>query len=164
MMANKGLVAQSVADWFLVHVDRDSGDSITHLKLQKLVYYAQAWYLANFNKPLFQEDLEAWAHGPVAPSLWQKYKDRRWDALPPPEEAPAFSDDLNAYLQAVMDNYGKFGAKFLEDMTHKEDPWKKTRGDLAPHARCSKPIPKALMRDFYGKKIKKTWSGPISAN
>lgn len=74
--------ANDVAKWFLSRVDRDSGDSITHLKLQKLVYYAQAWNLAHFGEPLFDEELKAWTHGPVAPSVWHEYKDSRWDALP----------------------------------------------------------------------------------
>jgi uncharacterized phage-associated protein len=152
-----------VADWFLSHVDRASGDSITHLKLQKLVYYAQAWFLANFNKPLFNEDVEAWAHGPVVPSLWSRFKDSRWEALPASPHRP-LGDEIETFLQAVMDAYGKFEAKYLEDMTHQERPWKETRGNIPAHARCTKSIPKELMRDFYGKKIKKSWQGPVRPN
>lgn len=158
------LTAEAVANWFLANVDRPSGDSITHLKLQKLVYYAQAWYLANFNMPLFEEDLEAWAHGPVAPSLWHKYKDRRWAALDAPTTPPNLTPDQTNFLKAVMDVYGKFEAKFLEELTHREAPWKTTRGKLPPYEKCDKLIPKELMRDFYGKKIKKSWSEPVSTN
>lgn len=163
-MAKNQTDAGTIADWFLANVDRESGDSITHLKLQKLVYYAQSWYLANFNKALFGEDVEAWAHGPVAPSLWQQYKDSRWDALPAPEIPPELSTETAAFLRAVMRSYGKFEAKYLEEMTHREDPWKLTRGDLRSYERCSKSIPKELMRDFYGKKIKKSWKGPVASN
>lgn len=49
--------ALNVAKWFIQNVDRESGDDITHLKLQKLVYYAQSWYLANYAKPLFNDEL-----------------------------------------------------------------------------------------------------------
>lgn len=163
-MAVKKIDAAVIADWFLANVDRQSGDSITHLKLQKLVYYAQAWHLANFNKPLFREDLQAWAHGPVAPSLWDRYKDKGWNALPSPGVRPALSAELERFLKKVLVNYGKYEAKFLEDLTHKEQPWKSVRGDLSSYARCTKPIAKEVMRDFYGEKIKKAWAGPVPTN
>ena len=52
--------ALQIADWFAGAIDREAGDSITHLKLQKLVYYAQAWFLALNDKPLFEEEMQAW--------------------------------------------------------------------------------------------------------
>jgi uncharacterized phage-associated protein len=48
----------------------------TQLKLQKLVYYSEAWHLAYFERPLIPEDFEAWVHGPVVRSLWDHYKGR----------------------------------------------------------------------------------------
>ena len=59
-----------IAKWFINATDRDSGDAITHLKVQKLVYYAQGWAMAYLGSPLFEEDIQAWAHGPVVPSVW----------------------------------------------------------------------------------------------
>ncbi|HEU0080276.1 MAG TPA: type II toxin-antitoxin system antitoxin SocA domain-containing protein, partial [Longimicrobiaceae bacterium] len=66
--------ALDVAAWFLNEVDRKSGDSITNLKLQKLVYYAQAWAVTLLGRPLFEEKVEAWAHGPVGDVVYQAYK------------------------------------------------------------------------------------------
>ena len=40
-------------------------ESMTHLKLQKLCYYAQAWYLTIYGQRLFNEEFQAWLHGPV---------------------------------------------------------------------------------------------------
>ena len=154
----------NIADWFLFHVDRCSGSSMTHLKLQKLVYYAQAWSLANFNRTLFDEDVQAWTHGPVSPSVWQQHRESGWSELPPPEAAPALQRPQDAILPMVLAEYGKYDAKFLEDMTHMEAPWKRTRGDLPLEARCTKPIPKILMRDFYAKKIKKVWPKSIATD
>ena len=65
----------SIANFFLSIVDRESGSSITPLKLQKILYYAQGYYLAKENRPLFKEDFEAWAHGPANPGIYDKYKD-----------------------------------------------------------------------------------------
>jgi uncharacterized phage-associated protein len=149
--------ANRVADWFLANVDRASGDSITHLKLQKLVYYAQAWSLANFNKPLFAEDFQAWAHGPVAPSIWTRYKGVQAESLPPAGAPPNLTREQDAVLPEVLKIYGCYEAKFLENMTHNEDPWKTARGDLPRLARCTSIIPKRVMRDYYGEKIGKKW-------
>ena len=56
-----GLSPTDVANWFTCNIDREVGDSITHLKLQKLIYYAQAWSLALKGKTLFEEEIQAWA-------------------------------------------------------------------------------------------------------
>jgi uncharacterized phage-associated protein len=66
--------AQDVAEYFLTLVDDEAGDSLSNLKLQKLVYYAQGFHLALTEKPLFDEAIEAWEHGPVVPGLYHKLK------------------------------------------------------------------------------------------
>lgn len=155
----KPIGAKAVARWLINHADRDAGEAITQLKLQKLVYYADAWFLANFDKPLIQEDFEAWAHGPVVRSLYTKYRDSGWDALPP-ETGPGVPADVADYLEAVFDEYGQYGAKKLEEMTHSEQPWMEARGNLRPEAASSNKISKLLMRNYYGGKIEKD---PIEA-
>ena len=64
---------RDVAEYFLA-LANETGGTITNLKLQKLVYYAQAWHLANFDKPLFDAKFEAWVHGPVIPGLYEEYR------------------------------------------------------------------------------------------
>ena len=66
-----------VADWF-IHFAHEVGDPITNLKLQKLVYYAQAWYLALHGKRLFPAEFQAWVHGPVCHSLYQRFRGYAW--------------------------------------------------------------------------------------
>lgn len=146
--------AREVGRWFLNHADRDAGEALTHLKLQKLIYYAQAWHLANFDRPIFSEDMQAWTHGPVAPTVYEKYRNKGWEALPP-EKAVNFTDDLDDFLKAVFAVYGEYSAKKLEKMTHEEEPWKQTRGSLPDEARCAKPMDKLLIRNFYAKRIGK---------
>lgn len=141
--------ACEVADWFRGAVDRASGDSITHLKLQKLVYYAQAWSLALLGRPLFEEDVRAWAHGPVALSVWHAFKDHGWDALPPPEANPEFDDETTELLRDVLRSYGEHSAKKLEELTHGEDPWLHARGGLPPEAKSHAVIPKEHMAQYY---------------
>ena len=155
-MLSKGKYANpdAIAAWIINNVDRDAGESITHLKLQKLLYYMEAWYLANFDRPLFKENFEAWAHGPVCREVYVKYKGKSWEALGPVKAMP-IPDGLNDFLVAVYDEYGQFSAKKLEKMSHEEDPWKKTRGSLSAEARCDDPISKLLMRNYYAKRLGK---------
>ncbi len=151
--------ADDVANWFINQVDREAGETVTPLALQKLVYFAQAWHLANKGEPLFPEDFQAWAHGPVIRSLFDRFKHLSWEAIPPVAEARPIKGETRRFLRMVYDKYGGFGAKKLEKMTHVNGgPWSRVRGDLAPEARSEKVIPKQLMRDFYGKEIGKAWA------
>jgi len=142
--------AIDIANWIVAGIDRDAGEAITHLKLQKLVYYAQAWSLVLRGEPLFDEDFQAWAHGPVAESVFHAFKDCGWNAIGRPEKVPDLEAGDEAHLREVIDAYGDMSAKQLERMTHAELPWLQARGDLPPEARSSAIIDKALMAEFYG--------------
>lgn len=141
--------AVDVANWILASIDREAGDSITHLKLQKLIYYAQAWSLAIRNRPLFREDFQAWAHGPVVESVYREFREFGWDAIPAPESVPEFDAETEELLSDVLEVYGDFSAKHLEQMTHAERPWVDARGNLPPEARSNAIIPKEAMAKYY---------------
>lgn len=143
--------ASQIAKWLLSAIDRDSGDSITPLKLQKLIYYAQAWSLAlpERARPLFDEEIQAWAHGPVAESVFHEYKHAGWDALPAPDEVPEIAEEDAAHLAEILSVFGEFSAKHLERMTHNEDPWLDARGNLPAEARSNAVISKEHMADYY---------------
>ncbi|MGN6103013.1 MAG: Panacea domain-containing protein [Devosia sp.] len=155
MLAKGVYVSPSlIATWFINEADRDSGEAITHLKVQKLVYYAEAWFLANFDRTLINEDLQAWAHGPVSPTVYAKYRDRGYEALSP-ERPRSLPEGVPDFLSEVYKEYGQFSAKKLEALTHKELPWRVARGKLPPEAKCTTPIDRLIMRNFYGAKIGK---------
>ncbi|EIM25225.1 Panacea domain-containing protein [Microvirga lotononidis] len=144
-----GYTALDIAKWFINSTDRESGDAITHLKVQKLLYYAQGWALAYFEKPLFDEELQAWAHGPVAVSVWEQFKGQGYQSLPEQKVTRRITGDALLLLQSVNERYGIYSAKKLEQMTHGEDPWKETRGDLPPEARCNAIIAKASIKKYF---------------
>lgn len=153
MSIDLGYTAMDVAKWFINATDRESGDAITHLKVQKLIYYAQGWSLATFDRALFREDLEAWVHGPVAPSVWEQFKGYSWESLPLQKITRKVSSDHSSLLSAVNEKYGIFSAKKLEVMTHAELPWTAARGNLPLHARCSTSIKTDDMKKhFLGQK------------
>lgn len=141
--------ALDIAKWFVNATDRTSGDAITHLKVQKLVYYAQGWALANFGTPLFEEDLQAWAHGPVAVSVYNHFRDSKFDAIAPQKVTRRIDDDTADLLAAIHEEYGIYTAKKLERMTHEEAPWLTARGNLPPEARCTNVISKDSMQEYF---------------
>jgi uncharacterized phage-associated protein len=141
--------ALDVAAWFLNEVDRKAGDSITNLKLQKLVYYAQAWAVTLLGRPLFQEKVEAWAHGPVVDVVYQQFKDYGYNGLPRSRRKPGFTDEERVVLEDVLAVYGEHSAKFLEVLTHSEQPWQTAWGDRPPTSRSRREIPLSVMREFY---------------
>lgn len=144
--------AFEIAEWFLCAVDRESGDVITHLKLQKLLYYAQAWSLVLLKKPMFNEEIQAWAHGPVVPEVYRIYSTYKMDNIPAPEDCPeGIEEDYKEVLQEVMQTYGIYEAKYLEKLTHQEEPWKEARNGISLEARCTTPISLKTMQEYYTK-------------
>jgi uncharacterized phage-associated protein len=107
-------------------VDEEAGDSLSNLKLQKLVYYAQGCHLALFGKPLIEEPIEAWEHGPVVPALYRKFKMHAATPIPRPKngiDKAKYTKKVRELLDEVFQVYGQFSASKLRNMTHAEPPW-----------------------------------------
>ncbi len=128
-MESKAMTAQDVADYLLAKVDVEGGDSITNLKLQKLLYYAQGFHLAmHAGEPFFEDKILAWKHGPVVRSVWRRYSKHKWRSIDPPTHyhADKLPPEDQEILDAVYNVYGQFPASKLESMTHEEPPWCET--------------------------------------
>ena len=101
------------------------GGVVDTLKLQKLVYYCQAWHVTAFGAPLHSSKTEAWESGPVARALWPqhrgRYKVRAEDLAAPSTLADEQSADL---VRSVVAYYRPFSGEQLEDMTHQDAPWR----------------------------------------
>lgn len=118
---------------------------VTTTKLQKLVYYAQAWSLAWDGRPLFPDPIEAWKHGPVVRVLYRRHRGQFWI-----HHVDAGSDTALDALQretvdGVLERYGSLTPEVLSELTHAEDPWRDARqqGGRAP------VIGKDAMRAYY---------------
>jgi len=117
--------AIEVARYFLSLTDEDAGELISNLKLQKLLYYAQGFYLALFDEPLFPESIEAWTHGPVVPEVWRHFRDCGSEPIQPEEfNVTLFDDDKREFLKEIYNEFGQYSAWKLREMTHVEPPWK----------------------------------------
>lgn len=143
---------QDIADYF-IWLANYTGSFISNLKLQKLVYYAQAWYLAIHDKPLFDEDFEAWIHGPVIPELYKEYCGFKWKPILKEVEEPKFSEEVRQFLDEVADVYFGLDAYELEQMTRSEAPWIEARGYLPTDASCNEIISKESMREYFKPRV-----------
>jgi len=131
--------------------------SMTAMKLQKLVYYSQAWHLAWTEKPLFYDKIEAWRNGPVVTALYELHKGIF-------ELQPGFFrtklkieglGQLDANEQDVVDRvlqyYGTRDPHWLSQLTHMEDPWKNARAKhgVSDQDRSSEEISHQAMFEYY---------------
>lgn len=123
--------AAQIAKWFLAYNrnEQDNGaDSISNMKLQKLLYYAQGSFLAVTGQPLFDDPIEAWKHGPVVESVYHQYKENGGNGITfeDPFDFSSFTDEEEELLEEVYNVFGQYSAWKLRDMTHAEAPWKET--------------------------------------
>ncbi len=126
----KQYTAQEIAEYYINIANSeviDEGgvcESITNLKLQKILYFAQAAHLSVYNKPLFKEEIEAWKFGPVVPSVYHKYKHLGNKPIEDIYPKLVLTEDLKTFLNSVWTIYGKFSAAELVEITHNHKPWK----------------------------------------
>lgn len=124
--------------------------NISTWKLQKLVYYSQAWHLVWEEKPLFGERIEAWANGPVAPELYSKHRGLFSVSSIDGSDANRITDEEETTIDSVIDFYGKYNGQQLSDLTHAEKPWAKAREGLESQERSGKEITHESMAEYYG--------------
>ncbi len=121
---------------------------VSTMKLQKLVYYAQAWTLAITGECLFPDDIQAWANGPVCWPLFRRHQGvfsvETWDGNP-----CAVGDFEDAIITLVVNKYGPLASAQLSDLSHREAPWRQARGALPDGAYSEAVITPASMRDYY---------------
>ena len=125
---------------------------ITTMKLQKLVYYSQAWNLAWSEEPIFNEDFQAWANGPVCPDLF-RYHHGKFVVDATFLQDVGNPDNLSDYqkdtIDKVLDFYGQKDPSWLSNLTHMERPWKESRNGVAPGEPSSNVISKEIMQQYY---------------
>ncbi len=133
-----------IADWFLAKSE------MTHKKLQKLCYYAQAWCYALKGFRLEDTDFQAWVHGPVSPALWEKFKSFGFDSIRiTGNYENTISPEDEKLLDDVWDTYGDETGNALEALTHRELPWRQARKGYEPGERCTIIISPETMASYY---------------
>lgn len=123
---------------------------MTAMKLQKIVYYAQAWSLVWEERPLFPERIEAWANGPVVPDLYFAHRGEFTVADEPRGRPQHLNADQKQTIDAVLKFYGDKSAAWLSDLTHREAPWRHARQGIPDGVRSNAEITHGAMADYYG--------------
>lgn len=117
-------------------------------KLQKLLYYSQAWQLAWEDRPLFDSRIEAWANGPVVRDVYNRHRGQfavsAWVGDP-----ARLDQDERDTVDVVVAAYGQLSGRQLSHLTHSERPWQEARVGLEPTARSSAEISFDSMKDYY---------------
>ncbi len=139
--------AQDVAKYLIFLASQENKEKeregVTNLKLQKVLYFAQAYYLAKLGKPLFSEKLEAWEYGPVVPNVYHKFKYHRNKPIIIIVDRSTLSEADKEVLKKVWDAFGGYSASRLVDVVHSHTPWKEAS------VSAGKVITHKAIKDYY---------------
>ena len=139
-------LVKDVAALLMEHLEKT-----TTMKLQKLLYYCQGWHLAWDGVPLFEEQIEAWANGPVVRDVYKLHRkqftlDRPWPRGGNPQ---GLDKDERETVEAVLNIYGGWSALQLTRSTHREPPWRNARRGIPPGMPGTEEISQQDMQDFF---------------
>lgn len=158
--------AMDIAQWFLwynemqqreqVQDNYDIYEGLTHLKIQKLLYYAEGVSLAALDQSLFSDKIYAWPHGPVIKNVYDElwsygkseipFDDKQWEKIKKMNE----NSELFGILQTVYDNYAGYTAWQLREKTHVVGgPWQVTVDNKG----MQKEISKDMIKEYFEKNI-----------
>lgn len=123
---------------------------MTAMKLHRLVYYSQAWSLVWDEEALFNEPIHAWANGPVIPAIYKLhrgiFKVSEWPKGDPSRLTPLQQETVDAVLKF----YGHRSSQWLNDLAHRERPWREARRGILPGEPCTRILSLAALAEYYG--------------
>ena len=129
--------------------DNNEREGVTNLKLQKILYFAQAYYLAKLGKPLFADKIEAWEYGPVVPDVYKKFKSYGSDPIISEEDKSSISEEDKENLKTVWSTFGGYSASRLVDISHAHTPWKEA------NISSDKTISHKSLKEYYSPLLNK---------
>lgn len=131
-------------------------NELTEIQIQKLVYYAYCWYIIvnnsnknNISKKLFKERPEAWIHGPVFRTLYNKMKCDKNLFLLDDKYNNSLNDDIKSFLDKIFDVYGKYSGNQLEEIAKSETPWIIARNGLSNKVKSKNKINDIVIYQYY---------------
>ncbi|MFA6552580.1 MAG: type II toxin-antitoxin system antitoxin SocA domain-containing protein [Candidatus Paceibacterota bacterium] len=123
--------------------DNKEREGITNLKLQKVLYFAQAYFLAKLGRPLFSDEIEAWEYGPVVPNIYKKYKSNGSDPIIFEDDKSSLSEEDKEIIKKIWATFGGYSASRLVDITHAHTPWKQA------YQTKTKIISQEALKEYY---------------
>ncbi|TRZ78475.1 DUF4065 domain-containing protein [bacterium] len=158
MSQNMSPKLMATIKYFIAKNNNSRQKDLSNKKLQKLLYYSQAWNLVFRKKDLFLEDFEAWVHGPAIPKVYREFKrfgSATIDMKTQESDFRALTDNDKKILDEVWKVYGKYDATYLEILSHNEEPWQNARSGCVAYDASDAIISKEEMKEYYGRKVKK---------
>lgn len=156
------MITPIILSEYLVKFFNQTGDHISHLKIQKLLYYIDVWYRVHLKSKLFIEAPQAWVHGPVYSSVYQHYKDCGAQNIIIDKSMESIEDELSIIfeskkkkklLREILEFYAPKSAFTLEMMTHNEKPWQDAREGYGSIETCTEEIDMKSARKYYSSLI-----------
>lgn len=139
--------ATTIAKWIINKIHPEP------LKLQKLLYLAQGYSFAFYDRPLFHNEIEGWVHGPVVPDVYKLYSEYKYNPITISYENIVLDKEAEDVLLYVLKKYSKYDAKYLEEITHNQEPWINSREGLDPDERSDKTINKLNIANYFTNEI-----------
>ena len=128
---------------------------VTPLALQKILYFIQGIYMVMFGNPLYKEDCMAWVHGPVYEEVYDLFKDFKYNPIEDNRFAifkdrfEELSEQEKLVIDLVINTFGKYSGRVLEDITHGESPWKNAREGYEASEPSREVISKDEIRNYF---------------
>lgn len=143
---------------YLVKLSNEIGEPLTNMKLQKLLYYAYAWYAVEKNAPLFEDKIFAWKYGPVVEPVYESYRVYGADVIKEIKggDPEKLDSDTKLLIEDIFNVYGNKTAIELVNLTHSEGPWR----DAFDPNELSTEIPFDVILKYYKAKKEAAESTP----
>lgn len=135
--------ALTIAKWIINRINPEP------LKLQKLLYLAQGYSYAFHDRPLFYDELEGWVHGPVVRDVYNMFSSYQYNCIDIKFEVEDLDSEAEDILNYVIDKFAKYDAKYLEALSHRQEPWILSRFGLDPDERSDKTISKESIANYF---------------
>ena len=147
----------SVSEKMLVIISYifEKAEDITPLTLQKLLYYVQGIFMVNYGKPLFDEECQAWEHGPVYKQVYNMFKGFKYSPIDDKRfvifknKIQLLTNEEKEVIDMVVNSFGMYSGKTLEYLTHKEAPWDDAFDGDCVCGYTNEPITKEAIRDYF---------------
>ena len=158
------MMMKQINSIFLSYYVIDKLQSVSQLKLQKLLYYIEAWHLVYFENELITDNFEAWVHGPVSTKIYHHFKQTsklyasmRLKDMSRGKYIEKIKEELDpAQIELINDVLEEYGDKtdyHLEQLTHMELPWQDARGECKHDNPCNNIISKEVIKTYYASKL-----------
>lgn len=145
---SKSVSALDVAE-YICEKFKNISPNLTAMKLQKLVYYCQVWSLVWNEEPIFYEEIQAWANGPIIKELYDKHRGSFYIDSISGGNSYKLDETQKDTIDRVISAYGDKTAQWLSELTHLENPWKDARGGLDEGDRGSCTISLSSLHEYY---------------